>query len=116
MRSAGSPSSAATKASRVETATTSYSSPLRSSAARTSSASLGRSSRWMMRTGSFMIPPPGRMPPRSGGSPDVRGRRLIDDRPEQSEVLDRSDEVPEPHRFDDVGVDAELVAPDDVAL
>ena len=43
-------------------------------------------------------------------------RRLVEDGPEDAEVLDRLEELLEADRLDDVGVHAELVAPHQIAL
>src|SRR6267142_4291804 len=101
---------AATKSAWVSTRVTSHTTPSLSRVAWMSSASPGLSSRCRMRSGGVM--------PGSAQVPlaDAARRRLIDDGPEDAELLDGIDEFVKVHRLDHVGVHAEPVAGHHVAL
>src|SRR5581483_5042243 len=96
--------SAASKSCRLSTRRTWAWIPSSASATRTMSVSCGLSSRWRIRSASrrkfFSMLASGAR---------YHGRRLVDQRPEESHLLDGLHEFLEVHRLDDVGVDPGFV-------
>src|SRR2546429_2374335 len=91
-----------------------------SSMARSKSVSMTSSSRWRMRSGDFikykMVRRRNDFLPASARAVNILGRRLIDHRPKSADLPDGVDEFPVAHRFDDVGVHAQLIASDQIAF
>src|SRR5215813_12672856 len=102
-------SSAAAKPSRSSTRKISHSMPSSARVSPISSASLGLSSTWRIRTSLRAATSDPIMTSR-----EPAGRRLVDDRPEDADAADGLDELLEDDRLDDVGVGAEAVGLDDV--